>query len=304
MDSRNIQELRETEFRMLREQMSDNLDRTAFFPVDLLGSDPEVHREEAYSQFLQKCRWDEASLSPVQDVPNQPPTPVTEAVIYTDKRGRKSVWAACHNRQHKLAYQKFWWTEGGLPKLEWLPGNRLHVDHSFNKARLLARSQTTRTGALEDGDFTELVEADVNVGYIRLFAVPADVNTGWGKEIEAPMSALAGYGGHFRGASWVILAKLTRIFPPRSNYDVIIASQALFGVFGLCGFKDIESLTRAFYSGLGFNHDLHLIQQLTSKGVANCFLDRTLVENDPTVRSAVQRSLTLRETYPLFQSAV
>jgi hypothetical protein len=279
------------------------MDRTAFFPIDLSGGSSEADQKECYRQFCEKCEYEGASVTNIPDVPQCEDTPETDAVIYTDKYGRKSVWAACHNKKHKLAYQKFWWTEGGIRNLEWLPGDRLHIDHSFNKARLLSLSQPPRPATLKDYDSTDLTDKKLNVGCIRLFAVPSDVNTAWGRDIEKPMSDLAKGGGHFRGASWMILAKLTRMFPSHSRYDVVVGAEALCGIFGLCGYSDIESLTRSYYSNLGFNSGLHLIQRATCEGVMNCFLDANEADRDPDLIEFTRQGLVKGRRYPLFDTA-
>lgn len=157
----------ELEFRQLVAETQNGEDRTAFFPARLTHEEREVRRAEALECFQKSARLAGADVAGLDGFAE------TDAATYTDPRGRRWLWVEAEFPAYKRAYIAYWNTLGGLTDLVSIDGARYHVDHSFNKARMIVERGN---GTLGDDSTIPLLPPHVRGGYVRLFLVPAAVN--------------------------------------------------------------------------------------------------------------------------------
>ncbi|GGE10615.1 hypothetical protein [Rhizobium anhuiense] len=281
------------EFRQILGETKSGEDRTAFFPTMFTHEDRDGRRAAAFEYFQRSAKFAGADVEGLDGFGE-------DAVIYTDPRGRRSLWVEAEFPAYKRAYIAYWNTLGGLSDLVFIDGARYHVDHSFNKARMIVEHGD---GTIVDDGTIPLLPPHVRGGYVRLFLVPAVVNVAWGRTIEKRRSGEGRLQGLFRAASWIILAKLAGHLPP-SRDDLESAAKRLIAVYGRQGFKGDDDVTRSYCHELRLNSGHTLKQLLTPDGVANAFLRDDDIIRDPEIVALLDVGLKLGVQYPLFDAAI
>ncbi len=276
----------------------------AYIPTGIEGADDGENRKQCLQQLIKRSAQIGMSVTQVCDK-----IPMEDAVVINDGMGHKSVWAAHHNEQHKFAYMQFWWSHKDLlGRLDWLDGTQIHIDHSFNKARMLVhRAGVQNRGAVLDDEISvnELCYSNTNhhkYGYARLFALPATINTEYGRTIEKQKTQERRERGLFAAASWVILAKVAKLPPPITMEDVETITSSLVKLYGMCGYADLDSVCRSVANDFRMV-DMCLIQTSTISGTRNCWARFDQIAEDEYLRVNLEEMLRVGCIVPLWTTA-